>query len=137
MRQSIAKLSKMPENLRGYLHGKSANQTHEPIKKDVISSGRERLRCWFVSRKYRALMSQAFCVRHTQFKPCSKSSNNNGQQHTEHSSHFAESVAYLDICYHIYHLMGKKARRLYYVRGRRMDYMSSSSGCVAVRVSAH
>ena len=30
--------------------------------------------------------------------------------------------------------MGKKARRLYYVRGRRMDYTSSSSGCVAVRV---
>ena len=70
MRQSIAKLSKMPENLRGYQHGKSANQTHEPIKKDVISSGRERLRCWFVSRKYRALMSHAFGVRHTQFNPC-------------------------------------------------------------------
>ena len=33
---------------------------HEPIKKDVISSGRERLRCWFVSRKYRALKSHAF-----------------------------------------------------------------------------
>ena len=49
MRQSIAKLSKMPENLWGYQHGKSANQTHKPIKKDVISSGRERLRCWFVS----------------------------------------------------------------------------------------
>ena len=28
----------------------------------------------------------------------SQSSNNNGQQHREHSSHFAESVAYLDIC---------------------------------------
>ena len=73
MRQSIAKLSKMPENLRGYQHGKSANQTHEPIKKDVISSGRERLRCWFVSRKYRALMSHAFGVRHTQFNPCTRS----------------------------------------------------------------
>ena len=35
--------------------------------------------------------------------------------------------------------MGKTARRLYYVLGRRMDYTSSSSGCVAVRVrvSAH
>ena len=73
MRQSIAKLSKMPENLRGYQHGKSANQTHEPIKKDVISSWRERLRCWFVSRKYRALMSHAFGVRHTQFNPCTRS----------------------------------------------------------------
>ena len=28
----------------------------------------------------------------------SQSFNNNGQQHREHSSHFAESVAYLDIC---------------------------------------
>ena len=73
MRQSIAKLSKMPENLRKYQHGKSAHQTHEPIKKDVISSGRERLRCWFVSRKYRALKSHAFSVRHTQFNPCTRS----------------------------------------------------------------
>ena len=73
MRQSIAKLSKMPENLRGYQRGKSANQTHEPIKKDVISSGRERLRCRFVSRKYRALMPHAFGVRHTQFNPCTRS----------------------------------------------------------------
>ena len=61
MRQSIAKLSKMPENLRGYQHGKSANQTHEPIKKDVISSGRERLRCWFVSRKYSAVFQYPYC----------------------------------------------------------------------------
>ena len=73
MRQSIAKLSKMPENLRKYQHGKSAHQTHEPIKKDVISSGRECLRCWFVSRKYRALKSHAFGVRHTQFNPCTRS----------------------------------------------------------------
>ena len=73
MTQSIAKLSMMPENLRKYHHGKSAHQTHEPIKKDVISSGRERLRCWFVSCKYRALMSHAFGVRHTQFNPCTRS----------------------------------------------------------------
>ena len=37
---------------------------------------------------------------------------------------------------HVYRLMGKKARRLYYVHGRRMDYTSSSSGCVAVRVGS-
>ena len=39
----------------------------------------------------------------------------------------------------VYCKMGKKDRRLYYGRGRRMDYTSSSSGCVAVRVrvSAH
>ena len=73
MRQSMAKLSKMPENLRKYQHGKSAHQTHKPIQKDVISSGRERLRCWFVSRKYRALKSHAFGVRHTQFNPCTRS----------------------------------------------------------------
>ena len=73
MRQSIAKLSKMPENLRKYQHWKSAHQTHEPIKKDVIPSGRERLRCWFVSLKYRALKSHAFDVSHTQFNPCTRS----------------------------------------------------------------
>ena len=48
-------------------------------------------------------------------------------------------LSLLLIWIHVYRLMGKKARRLYYVRGRRMDYTSSSSGCVAVRVrvSAH
>ena len=43
-------------------------------------------------------------------------------------------LSLLLIWIYVYRLMGKKARRLYYVRGRRMDYTSSSSGCVAVRV---
>ena len=62
----------------------------------------------------------------------SQSFNNNGQQHREHTNSW---TAWRDV----YRLMGKKARRLYYVRGRRIDYTSSSSGCVAVRVrvSAH
>ena len=48
-------------------------------------------------------------------------------------------LSLLLIWIYVYSLMGKKARRLYYVRGRRIDYTSSSSGCVAVRVrmSAH
>ena len=48
-------------------------------------------------------------------------------------------LSLLLIWIYVYRLMGQKARRLYYVRGRRMDYTSSSSGCVAVRVrmSAH
>ena len=48
-------------------------------------------------------------------------------------------LSLLLIWINVYRLMGKKARCLYYVRGRRMDYTSSSSGCVAVRVrvSAH
>ena len=48
-------------------------------------------------------------------------------------------LSLLLIWIHVYRLMGKKACRLYYVRGRHMDFTSSSSGCVAVRVrvSAH
>ena len=46
-------------------------------------------------------------------------------------------LSLLLIWIYVYRLMGKKARRRYYVRGRRMDYTLSSSGCVAVRVSAH
>ena len=41
-------------------------------------------------------------------------------------------LSLLLIWIYVYCLMGKKARRLYYVRGRRMDYTSSSSGCVCV-----
>ena len=56
---------------------------------------------------------------------------------TENTVHTLLSV--LLIWIYVYRLMGKKARRRYYVCGRRMDYTSSSSGCVAmlVRVSAH
>ena len=48
-------------------------------------------------------------------------------------------LSQLLIWIYVYRLMGKKARRLYYAHGRRMDYTSSSSGCVVVRVrvSAH
>ncbi|CAL8280734.1 unnamed protein product [Boreogadus saida] len=37
----------------------------------------------------------------------------------------------------VYRLMGKKARLLYYVRGRRMDYASSSSGKHAPPYARH
>jgi hypothetical protein len=59
MRQSIAKLSKMPENLSGYQHGKSANQTHESI---VATLGQLNSLCVMCYIIFRCPLCQLFYV---------------------------------------------------------------------------